>query len=124
MSTNVRCIDLEKEYRFTWFGSELSMSVSPTCSCLDSQAGVVDCLLAGLALMVGTCLYGGVRYGYLGRRIAACPSFHSGGGGGGWGLLRPLRALQSLQAVLCWILTTGDVVLGVRHSVPHPESQA
>lgn len=81
----------------------------------------MDCLLAGLALMVGTCLYSGVRYGYLGQRIAACPSFHGGGGGGaGWGLLRPLQVLRPLQAAACWALTTGDVMLGVRFLNPAP----
>lgn len=76
----------------------------------------MDCLLAGLALMVVTCLYSGLRYGYLGQRIAACPPFHSGRGGGGWGLLRSLQALRLLQALACWALTTGDVMLGVRCS--------
>lgn len=62
---------------------------------------------------VVTCLYSGARYGYLGTRIAACPAFRAGGGGG-WGALNPLQALRPLQAVVCWALTTGDVMLGVR----------
>ena len=77
------------------------------------QREAVDCLLAGLAITVTTCLYSGVRYGFLGQRIAECPTFH-GRARSGWGLLQPLQLLRPLQVVACWVFTTGDVMIGVR----------
>lgn len=77
------------------------------------QRGAADCLIAGLALMVSSCLYSGLRYGFLRRRIAACPAF-GGGSGGSWAAaLNPLEALRPARAVACWLFTTGDVILGV-----------
>jgi hypothetical protein len=69
--------------------------------------------MAGLAVMVASCLYSGLRYGYLRRRIAACPAF-GGAPSSSWAAaLHPLEALRPARAVACWVFTTGDVVLGV-----------
>jgi len=63
--------------------------------------------------MVSACLYSGLRYGYLRRRIAACPAF-GGASSASWAAaLNPLEALRPARAIACWVFTTGDVMLGV-----------
>lgn len=66
--------------------------------------------MLGLALQAAAALYCGARYGLLRRRLAACPVATPGAAS----LLRPWEALAPLRAAACWVLTIGDVLLGVR----------